>query len=437
MATHLSTGETPHMKLAASLYYQYRRFRKHLAILAAVIGPGIIVMVADNDAGGITTYMVTGAQFKFSFVWIAILLWPVAYVCQEMTVRLGIITKRGHAEAIFAAFGPTWGWFSLTDLTLTDVLTIVTEFIGMTVAMSIFGIPPVVTVVVVIAFIMLILLNGRYWTWEKIVLVLCAANMIYVPLALFVHPNLGELWRTGIIPGFPYGLGSPVLFLIMANIGTTIAPWMIFFQQSSVVDKGLKERHIPYERLDTAIGAVFTVAVAVVLIVVAAVFFSATNPNLPDAGAAARLLLASHPDLGVALAIGLFDAGLLGAIAVSLASSWAVGEVFGWSHSLNDRLGQARWFNVFRLVVMGVAGVVVLLPGAPLGTITLFVQVIAVTLLPAALVFLIVLLNQKELMGKYANTRFQNLSAGIIVGVILSLSTFYALGIVFPHLLGG
>lgn len=425
------------MGLSARLYYHYRRFRKELAILGAVIGPGIIVMVADNDAGGITTYMVTGAQYRFSFVWIVILLWPVAYICQEMTVRLGIITKRGHAEAIFEAFGPTWGWFSLLDLTLTDLLTIVTEFIGMTIALSIFGIPPLLTVVVVITFIMAILLNGRYWTWEKIVLVLCAANMIYVPLVMVVHPDLGQLWRTGVIPGFPYGLGSPVLFLIMANIGTTIAPWMIFFQQSSVVDKGLKERHIPYERMDTAIGAVFTVVVAVVLIIVAAVFFSATDPTLPDAGTAARILLNSHPYLGAILAIGLFDAGLLGAIAVSLASSWAVGEVFGWSHSLNDRIGQARWFNVFRLMVMGVAGAIVLIPRAPLGEITLFVQVIAVTLLPAALVFLIVLLNQKELMGKYANTRFQNVSAAIIVGVILTLSTLYALGIVFPSLFGG
>ena len=420
-----------------NLYYQYRRFRKELAILGAVIGPGIIVMVADNDAGGITTYMVTGAQFRFSFVWIALLLWPVAYVCQEMTVRLGVITKRGHAEAIFESFGPTWGWFSLLDLTLTDLLTIVTEFIGMTVALEIFGVPPAITVVIVIAFIMLILLNGRYWTWEKIVLVLCAANLIYIPLALSVHPDFGVVFREGIVPGFPYGLGNPVLFLIMANIGTTIAPWMIFFQQSSVVDKGLKERHIPYERLDTAIGAVFTVAVAVVLIVVAAVYFSATDPNLPDAGTAARLLLASHPYVGAILAIGLFDAGLLGAIAVSLASSWAVGEVFGWSHSLNDRIGQARWFNVFRLGVMAVAGGIVLLPGAPLGVITLFVQVIAVTLLPAALVFLIVLLNQKELMGRYANGRFQNASAGVIVGVILLLSTLYAVGTVFPRLFGG
>jgi len=141
--------------------------------------------------------------------------------------------------------------------------------------------------------------------------------------------------------------------------------------------------------------------------------------------------------VGTILAIGLFDAGLIGALSVSLASSWAVGEVFGWSHSLNDRLGQAKWFNVFRLSIMVIAGSIVLIPGAPLGVITLFVQVIAVTLLPAALVFLIVLLNQEELVGSYKNTRAQNIMAGSIVGVLLALSTLYAVGTLLPHLFGG
>ena len=247
------------MKLVPRLYYTYRRFRKQLAIFAVILGPGIIVMVADNDAGGITTYMVTGSLFKYSFVWVLLLLFPVAYTCQEMCVRLGAITKRGHAEAIFDAFGPFWGWFSLTDLTITDVLTIVTEFIGMTAAMSIFGISPWITEICVIVFIMAIVINGRYWTWEKIVLVLCVLNLIYIPAAFLVHPNLSQVFWNGVVPGFPYGLTGPVIFLLMANVGTTIAPWMIFFHQSSVVDKGLREKDIPYERADTALGAFFTV----------------------------------------------------------------------------------------------------------------------------------------------------------------------------------
>ncbi len=424
------------MQRRSTLYFYYRRFRKQLGILAAVIGPGVIVMVADNDAGGITTYMLSGAYYRYSFIWIVLLLGPVAYVCQEMTVRLGVMTKRGHAQAIFEAFGPFWGWFSLTDLTLTDTLTITTEFIGMTMAMEVFGIPPLFTEIVVITFIMVLLVNGRYWTWEKIVLAICAVNMIYVPVVFFIHPNVDEIFRTGVVPGFPEGLGGPVIFLIMATIGTTIAPWMIFFQQSSVVDKGLRKRDIPYARWDTAIGSAFTVITATALIIIATVYFGG-DKTLGSAGQAAALLRPLHPYVGTILAIGLFDAGLIGALSVSLASSWAVGEVFGWSHSLNDRLGQARWFNLFRLSVMVIAGAIVLIPGAPLGVVTLFVQVIAVTLLPAALVFLIVLLNQEELVGAYKNTRAQNIMAGSIVGVILALSTMYAVGSIFPHLFGG
>lgn len=421
---------------AARLYFQYHRLRKHLAILAAVIGPGVIVMVADNDAGGVTTYMLSGAYYRYSFIWIVLLLGPVAYICQEMTVRLGVMTKRGHAQAIFEAFGPFWGWFSLTDLTLTDCLTITTEFIGMTMAMEVFGIPPWITEVVVIGFIMLLLVNGRYWTWEKIVLAICSVNMIYVPVVFFIHPDVNAIFRTGVVPGFPEGLGGPVVFLIMATIGTTIAPWMIFFQQSSVVDKGLKKRDVPYARWDTAIGATFTVVTAIALIIISTVYFGG-NTSLGSAGQAAALLMPLHPYVGIILAIGLFDAGLIGALSVSLASSWAVGEVFGWSHSLNDRLGQAKWFNLFRLSIMVIAGVIVLLPNVPLGLVTVFVQVIAVTLLPAALVFLIVLLNQEELVGEYRNTRAQNVMAGSIVGVILALSTVYAVGTIFPHLVGG
>jgi Mn2+/Fe2+ NRAMP family transporter len=375
------------MKASSQLYYSYRWFRKHLAIFLAVLGPGVIVMVADNDAGGITTYMVTGSQFLYSFVWVEILLGPVAYVCQEMTVRLGAITKRGHAEAIFDAFGSFWGWFSLSDLTLTDILTIVTEFIGMTAAMSIFGIPPLLTEVIVIAFIMAIVINGRYWTWEKIVLVLCVVNLIYVPAVFLVHPDLSKVFWTGVVPGLPFGLTSPVIFLLMANVGTTIAPWMIFFQQSSVVDKGLRAKDIPYERVDTAIGSFFTVLVAVVLVIVAGALLF--GRDVDSAATASRLLLPINRYVGSFVAIGLFDAGLLGAIAISLTSAWAFGEVFGWSHSLNNRIGQAPWFTLFRLFVLVVAASIVLIPHAPLVTITLIVQVIAVTLLPAALTFLI------------------------------------------------
>jgi Mn2+/Fe2+ NRAMP family transporter len=422
------------LKPIPRLYYIYRRTAKQLAIFFAIMGPGIIVMVADNDAGGITTYSVTGAKFLYSFVWIEILLGPVAFVCQEMTVRLGAITKRGHAEAIFDAFGPFWGWFSLMDLTLTDVLTIVTEFIGMTAAMKIFGIPPWLTEIAVILLIMAMVLQGRYWTWEKIVLVFCAVNLIYVPAAFLVNPPWPTVLRTGLVPGFPFGLNNIVFFFLMANVGTTIAPWMIFFQQSSVVDKELKEKDIKMARVDTAIGSFFTVLVAAFLVIIVATVLPGSN--IQDAASASILVMGINKYVGTIMAIGLFDAGLLGAICISLTSSWAFGEVFGWAHSLNNKVTQAPWFFVFRVFVLVIAAAIVLIPRAPLILITLFVQVIAVTLLPAALTFLLVLLNQEEVVGKYRNTLAQNIVAIIIIVTIIILSTLYGISALFPGLFG-
>jgi Mn2+/Fe2+ NRAMP family transporter len=186
-------------------------------------------------------------------LWFLIILGPVAYYVQEMTVRLAAVTKRGHAEAIFASFGRFWGWFSLLDLVITDWLTMITEFIGMTAAMSIFHIPPVLTVLIVWVVMGSMILSGRYWTWEKITLVFCVLNLIYIPAAFMVHPSVRQIMYGSFVPHFPPGgLTNMLFFMLMANFGTTIAPWMLFFQQSSVVDKGLDEKDIKFGKLDTA-----------------------------------------------------------------------------------------------------------------------------------------------------------------------------------------
>ena len=391
-------------------------------------------MMADNDAGGITTYTVTGAKFGYGLIWFLILLIPVAYVAQEMTVRLGAVTKRGHAEAIFDAFGSFWGWFSFLDLSLVNWLTLITEFIGMTAALLIFHIPAVLTIIVVSVIMMLMVLQGRYWTWEKIAIFFSLVNLIYIPAAVLVHPSVSEVLSTGLIPHFPGGLTGELFFFLMANIGTTIAPWMIFFQQSAVVDKGMKEKDIPWGQFDTLLGAVFTALVAIFCIIMTGTVLFGVN--IGDAAQAAKLLLGINPWVGTFLAIGLFDAGFLGAICISLASSWAFGEVFGWAHSLNFRVREAPWFYAVYLFALVTAGIVVLIPGAPLVLITLFVQVIAVTLLPAALVFLILLLNSEEVMGKYKNTLLQNIVSSAIVIAIIILSTLYGISTLFPGWLG-
>ena len=426
------------MDFRARFFYRYRRMVKTLQIYLILAGPGIIVMVADNDAGGITTYSVTGASYGYNLIWFLILLGPIAYFVQEMTVRLGAVTKRGHAEAIFDAFGSFWGWFSLADLALVDWLTLITEFIGMTAALSIFGIPPLITIILVSVFMMGLVLHGRYWTFEKIVLFFCLINLIYIPAAILVNPSVPDVLH-GVIPNLPGGDMAKLFFLLMANIGTTIAPWMLFFQQSSVVDKGMKEKDIPFGKIDTAIGAALTVLVAVFIIIVTATLLHGTGqPPIESAAQAATTMQKENYWVGTILAIGLFDAGLLGAICISLASSWAVGEVFGWAHSLNNKIREARWFYAFYFFLLVTAGAMVLISTEKtLVAVTLFVQVIAVTLLPAALVFLLLLLNSEELMGKYKNTRIQNIIGGSIVGMIIALSTLYALSVVFPGIFGG
>jgi len=404
---------------------------KFLRLLAIIAGPGILVMVADNDAGGITTYTATGAKYGYNLIWFLILLGPIAYVIQEMTVRLGAVTKRGHAEAIFDAFGSFWGWFSFFDLSLTNWLTLISEFIGMTMALAIFHIPHWITVVVVSILMGAMVLQGRYWTWEKIALAFCVINLIYIPAAFLVHPDWGEVIRTGLVPNFPGGLDSTMLFFLMANVGTTIAPWMVFFQQSAVVDKNLNEKDIVWSRLDTGTGAFFTVVVAIFCVVTTATVLKGVN--IQSAAQAAIDLMPINKYAGTFMAIGLFDAGFLGAICISLASSWAIGEVFGWAHSLNKKVKEAPWFYAYYFFALLTAAIVVLIPGAPLVTITLFVQVVATTLLPAALVFLILLLNNEELMGEYKNTKSQNIIDFAIVTGLIVLSTGYSLTTLFPN----
>lgn len=420
------------MKPLSKLFYEYRRIWKIIKLYFIISGPGIVVMIADNDAGGITTYAATGARYGYNLIWFLLILIPVAYYVQEMTVRLGAVTKRGHAEAIFDSFGSFWGWFSLIDLIVVNWLTLVTEFIGMTAALSIFGIPPYLTVIGVCVLMGIMVLHGRYWTWEKIALVFCALNLIYIPGAFIIKPSVSDILRSGLIPNFPGGFNGELFFFLMANIGTTIAPWMLFFQQSAVVDKGMKEKDIPWGKFDTLMGSCLTVIVAIFIVVVTGTLLKGVD--IESAAQASQAIMGVNKYVGTFLAIGLFDAGLLGAICISLASSWAFGEVFGWAHSLNNKIKEASWFYLNYFITLVTAALVILIPGAPLVLITLFVQVIAVTLLPAALVFLILLLNDKKIMGEYKNTLFQNIMGTTIVIGIIILSTLYGISVVFPNL---
>ena len=434
----------------AKTIHRLGRGRRRLLILLAVVGPGIITMVADNDAGGISTYAVTGSKYGFNLLWLFFILVPMAYCVQEMTVRLGAVTKRGNAEAIFDGFGPVWGWFSIFDLAVVNWLTLVTEYIGMIAAMRIFGVPAWITFLAVTAVLMGIVITGRYWTFEKLTLVFCAFNLVYIPAALWAmdtptSPGWGAVAQGFYAPEFPQGLTGDLIFIIMANIGTTITPWQIFFQQSAVVDKGMDIRDVQFGKIDTLAGSTLTGLVAIfIIITTGAAFYYNHLPPIEDAAttaeALAPLLPHGHGDWGRRLfAIGLFDAGFLGALCISLSTSWAVGEVFGWAHSLNKSVRDAPWFYVIYLGTLGTAGGVVLWAvDRPdiLILVNMFVQVVAVTLLPAALVFLILLLNDKDRMGEYANTRWQNIANWGIILLVIVMSTAYALTILMPEWFG-
>jgi len=435
--------------------HQVRRLNRRTVLFLAALGPGIITMIADNDAGGISTYAQTGAKTGFNLLWAMIILVPMAYYVQEMTVRLGAVTKRGHAEAIFDGFGKFWGWFSIFDLAVINWLTLVTEYIGMTQAMSLFNIPPWITFFGVTFLMLGIVITGRYWTFEKITLFFCLFNLVYIPAAIWamhtgnVKEGWGAVGRGFYHPNFAFGMsGVALLTLIMANIGTTITPWQIFFQQSAVVDKGMDIKEIKYGKFDTLFGSFMTCVVAAFIIIATAGVFH-FNPDQSQgyreidsaAKTAAAMPQVLHGQWGqwakVLFAVGLFDAGLLGALCISLATSWALGEVFGWAHSLNKTVREAPWFYVAYVLMLMSAGVVSLVASIEVqNIITIFVQVVAVTLLPAALMFLILLLNDKPLMGEHDNTRWQNIANWSITAFVIIISTAYGVSVLFPEWFG-
>ncbi|MGO8752903.1 MAG: NRAMP family divalent metal transporter [Thermoguttaceae bacterium] len=444
-------------------FHRLGRFQRRAILLLAALGPGIITMVADNDAGGISTYAQTGAKTGFNMLWAFIILVPMAYYVQEMTVRLGAVTKRGHAEAIFDGFGRFWGWFSIFDLALINWLTLVTEYIGMTQAMRVFNVPEWLTFIAVTALLFGIVVSGRYWTFEKVTLFFCLFNLVYIPAALWAMQtgNVAEGWAAVghgfYCPHFQLNAkftGAALLTLIMANIGTTITPWQIFFQQSAVVDKGMDVRDIKYGKIDTFTGSMLTCIVAAFIIIATAAAFYyhpqegwGNNPNgtmvVESAAETAEMMpkvLTAHHwgDWAKALfAIGLFDAGLLGALCISLSTSWALGEVFGWAHSLNKSVREAPWFYVAYLGMLISGGVVSLISSTAIqDAITIFVQVVAVTLLPAALMFLILLLNDRPLMGDYVNTRWENVANWSITIFVVVISTLYGVSVLFPDWFG-
>ncbi len=389
---------------------------------AAVLGPGLVVTMADTEAGSISTAATSGAQFGYKLILLQLLLIVPLYVVQEMTVRLGTVTGKGHARLIREFYGVGWAWVSLVTMLITNIAALITEFAGIAGAASIFGIPPALMVIAAAAVLVLIIFTASYKRAEIFALGLCALELLFIPAAFVSHAPVGQIVSQGIFGSQPLG-DQNYLLLIASNIGAVIMPWMIFYQQSAVVDKGLTTRDIPYARADTALGSLLTQAIMCAIIITTAATLFAHHIPASDAAHAA---LAFEPLVGrfagVAFGAGLIGASMLGAFVVTLATSWAFAETFGWRWSLNDG-AKAGKFTTFYLACVVLAAGVTLIPNIPLMQVTIYVEAFNGFVLPLVLGFLLVLVNDKRVIGKWKN--------GLVANILtLTLSaTIVALGI--------
>ena len=410
-------------------------WRKRLLTLAAIMGPGLVVMIGDNDAGGVATYAQAGQNYGTGLLWTLFLLIPVLIVNQEMVVRLGLVTGVGHARLILERFGKFWGFFSVGDLFILNFLTIVTEFIGVSLGMQYFGIGPFVSVPLAAFALIAWTVTGSFRRWERFMYLLILVNLVVIPLAFLGHPHWGQVAHDWFVPSFPGGLNSTILLLIIGIVGTTVVPWQLFFQQSNVVDKRITPRWYRYEFVDTIVGSVFTQIGAAGLMIVCAFAFTGTKlaGQFVDAGAVATGLSQTIGPIAAALfAIFLLDAALIGAAAVTLSTSYALGDVFSVKHSLHRSLWDGKAFYAIYAGLVIAAAAIVLIPHAPLGLMTLAVQVLAGVLLPSATVFLLLLCNDKAVLGPWVNKTWLNIAASLIIGVLVMLSLILASTVLFP-----
>jgi Mn2+/Fe2+ NRAMP family transporter len=412
-----------------------------LKTLLAIIGPGLIVMVGDNDAGAFATYGQAGQNYGTHLLWTLLLLIPVLYVNQEMVLRLGAVTGVGHARLILARFGKFWGAFSVIDLFILNALTLVTEFIGITLAAGYLGLPKIGAVVLAAAVIVGSAFTGSFRRFERIAMALCAGSLLLVPIYFLAHPGTGRM-ASGFVPSMPAGSGgmATLMLLVIGIVGTTVAPWQLFFQQSYVIDKRITPRFIRYEKADLWIGIAVVVVGASAMMGAAAAAFGhsgAFGHFTDSAGVAHGLEAYAGRTAGVLFAIALLDASIIGAFAVSLSTAYAIGDVLGLNHSLHRGVRGAKGFYAVYGGLIATAATIVLLPGSPLGLLTEGVQALAGVLLPSASVYLFMLCNDRQVLGPWVNGRRTNMFTAAVVGVLVTLSVILTAAVLFPNISAG
>lgn len=365
--------------------------KSHFWLFIKILGPGLIVMLADTDAGSIITAAQSGAVWGYKLLAIQFILMPIVYIAQELTVRLGLVTGKGHGELILQRFGKVWAWVSVSTLLITCVGAMISEFSGLVGVGMMFGVHPWVITVLAIVFLSGLAWTGSYTSVERVAIALGLFELVFFVVVWMAHPSLKEMWH-GII-SMPLG-NSNYLYLMAANIGAVIMPWMIFYQQSAVVDKGLDSKALNYARWDTAIGAVITQLVMAAVLVTTAATIGKTNPGMPlnDVQSISHALT---PFLGstagrILFAIGMVGASLVAAIVVSLTAAWGLGEITGYKRSLSNHPKEAPWFYGIYTIVLVLGGLLVA-SGINLVKLNVGIEVMNAICLPIVLGFLLLL----------------------------------------------
>ncbi len=397
--------------------------RRHLIWL--LVGPGILAMLGENDGPSMISYAADGASYGLGFFLpFIVVLFAMAYLCQEMCMRVGAVTHRGFGELVLQRFGRVWGWFGAVDLVVTNLVTLVSEFVAIRVGLAYFHLPAWVAVALGLLLVVSTIAGGRYWRWERVVLAMALFNGLFLAAAILVKPDLGAIGHSfATFSPFPGGSFNTLLLLIASTIGATVTPWMIFFQQSASADKGMTPADIKHGRLDTALGAGLAAVFGCSALIAGATLVSHNGSavqGLAGAGFPGALRNLAGSAAGTVFALGLIEAGAVAILTISASTAYAAGECIGVSHSFNSTPRRAAIFYAANIGAALIAAAVILIPGAPLLSIALNANVLATVLLPVALVFMLMLANDRQLMGRWANKRSTNLIGG---GVIVFVAT--------------
>jgi Mn2+/Fe2+ NRAMP family transporter len=416
------TREDAARSLDRSRVHRARRHDRRWHLLWLLVGPGILAMLGENDGPSMIAYASDGAQYGLGFfVPFIPILFAMAFVCQEMSMRIGAVTHRGYGELVLQRYGKLWGWFGAIDLTLTNVITLVAEFVAIRVGLAYFGLGAGVAVLLGLALVIFTVSGGRYWRWERIVLGLAIFNGLFLAAAILVKPDIGALGGSLDFSPFPGGSFNTLLLLLASTIGATVTPWMIFFQQSASADKGMTPSDLKHGRYDTAAGAVLAAIFGIGALIAGSALLSHGGSGIEGfagAGFPAALERVAGGAPATLFALGLIEAGAVAILTISASIAYAAGECVGVSHSFNNSPRNAAVFYAANIGVALLAALVILIPGAPLLSIALNANVLATVLLPVSLVLMLMLANDRGLMGPYANRRATNLVGVAIVAFV-------------------